>query len=289
MFNERKVTEAQVVERFRQMPEMRKLVKDCYWDEDFIQAAKRFYRSEEFAAVTEYISYKNVSPPGLVLDLGGGNGIASLAFYWLGYHVVLVEPDNSDVVGLGVIAPFSKQGKYHIRLCAAMGESLPFSKNTFDVVYARQVLHHLTDLDAACAEVHRVLKPKGVFIATREHVISRPSDLSIFLENHPLHRYTGEENAFGENAFLLREYRNALKRAGFKNIRVLGPLDSVINYYPLSCSQYADICRPGLEKYVGARLGRYLAARRVVLKLYVRYLKMRDHAPGRPYSFIAVH
>ena len=278
------LTEAQVVKRFRQMPEMHKLVEDCYWDEDFLSAAKRFYGSEEFSDVIKYISSNNIGPPGLVLDLGGGNGVASLAFYWSGYHVVLVEPDNSDVVGLGVIAPFSKQGKYDIRLCAAMGESLPFSNSTFDIVYARQVLHHLTDLDVVCAEVHRVLKPKGVFIAAREHVISRPGDLGIFLENHPVHRYTG-----GENAFLLREYSEALKKAGFRHVNVLGPLDSVINYYPMSCSHYADICRPALDKYVGARLGRYLATCGVIGKLYVRYLTIRDQTPGRPYSFIAVH
>jgi ubiquinone/menaquinone biosynthesis C-methylase UbiE len=150
------------------------------------------------------------------------------------------------------------------------------------MVYTREVLHHVSSVDAVCAEVYRVLKPKGLFIATREHVISKLSDLDAFLQNHPVHRYTG-----GENAHLLSEYRHALKRAGFRQVKVLGSRESVINYYPMSVSEFAGKCRQALCRRLGMKIGQYLAARRFILGLFGWYLTVRSRTPGRLYSFLA--
>ena len=282
MVSEQRMRVEEVVVAFRHIPEMRKLVEECYLDEDLLQAAKRFYISEEFRAVMECVFCKGIRAPSLVLDLGGGNGVASLAWAWAGYRSVLVEPDDSDVIGLGAIVPHVRKGKSNISVCAAIGEILPFRDETFDIVYLRQVLHHVWHLERVCAEVYRVLKPRGLFVATREHVIDELSDLEVFLENHPVHRYTG-----AENARLLREYYDALKRAGFRKIRILGPWESVINYYPTSQSEFVNQCCHAVSKRVGWRIGRYLASRRAVLKFYGWYRTIRDHTAGRLYSFVA--
>jgi SAM-dependent methyltransferase len=42
---------------------------------------------------------------------------------------------------------------------------LPFDDDTFDVVYAGWMLYHVRDLDRALAEVRRVLRPGGTFVA----------------------------------------------------------------------------------------------------------------------------
>ena len=42
---------------------------------------------------------------------------------------------------------------------------LPFDDASFDAVYAGWMLYHVRDLDAALAEVRRVLRPGGVFVA----------------------------------------------------------------------------------------------------------------------------
>ncbi|MCW2739181.1 class I SAM-dependent methyltransferase [Nocardioides sp.] len=42
---------------------------------------------------------------------------------------------------------------------------LPFEDDTFDVVHAGWMLHHVRDLDRALAEVRRVLRPGGTFVA----------------------------------------------------------------------------------------------------------------------------
>jgi SAM-dependent methyltransferase len=107
------------------------------------------------------------------------------------------------------------------------GESLPFADQSFDVVHARQVLHHAANLQKLCAEIARVLKPQGVFIATREHVVSSHMDLPVFLASHPLHAFYG-----GENAFLLEEYLRAIRAGGLRIRQVLSPLETDINLYP---------------------------------------------------------
>ncbi len=43
----------------------------------------------------------------------------------------------------------------------ADAENLPFSKDTFDLVYSHGVLHHTPDAQKAVQEVHRVLRPGG--------------------------------------------------------------------------------------------------------------------------------
>lgn len=43
---------------------------------------------------------------------------------------------------------------------------IPFEDGSFDFAIANHMLYHVPDLDKAIGEVHRVLKPDGVFYAT---------------------------------------------------------------------------------------------------------------------------
>lgn len=50
-----------------------------------------------------------------------------------------------------------------IKLIQASATAIPFADNTFDVVVSIGCLHHIPDIQQAVAEIHRVLKPGGVF------------------------------------------------------------------------------------------------------------------------------
>lgn len=270
----------QAVQWLREQPEQHELVLAAYYDDPLPAAADRYRRSEEWQAIRPLLP----PAPGRALDVGAGRGIASYALAKEGFVVTALEPDASALVGAQAIRGLAAASGLPIEVTQEFSERLPFADAQFDVVFARAVLHHTSDLAAACREFLRVLKPGGRLLAVREHVISRSEDLPAFLDLHPLHKLYG-----GENAFLLPQYEAAIRAAGFRLDTVLAPLESAINYAPyteasLRAELAARISRglPGAKQLIAGLLGLpplWAVARRLLERI--------DHRPGRLYSFVA--
>ena len=224
MKNDSHVTWEDAVLWLRDQPEQAGLVRDCFYDDPLRESAERYCQSSEWRAVRQILAQVKT---GTALDLGAGRGISSYALARDGWKVTALEPDGSVIVGAGAIRMLSEEAKLNITVFENPGERLPSLDKSFDLVYARQVLHHASDLSALCKEVYRVLKPQGLFVATREHVISKKEDLQKFLDTHPLHRLYG-----GEHAYLLTEYIDAIVHAGIEMKHILNPLQSNINLFP---------------------------------------------------------
>ncbi|MDB4916840.1 MAG: SAM-dependent methyltransferase [Gemmatimonadetes bacterium] len=267
------------VESLRNDPERQQLVRFSYYDDPVHVAAERYQASEEWQAVRTWLRGRS----GTSLDVGAGRGIASYAMAREGFRVTALEPDPSDVVGAGAIRALANETGVALEVVEEFSERLPFADATFDILFARAVLHHTTDLQAACREFFRVLKPGGRLIAVREHVISRREDLPAFLSAHSLHALYG-----GENALLLHEYTGALDSAGFTLTSTLRPLASPINYFPQTKDSLREEVIARLGKVPGcAILLRSLFAMPMVFSLALRVLSLVDRRPGRLYSFIA--
>ncbi|MBD1217740.1 MAG: class I SAM-dependent methyltransferase [Aphanizomenon flos-aquae Clear-A1] len=278
--NAKLITWEEAVKSLTNQPDQKELVKYCYYDDPLESAAERFTQSEEWVTVTQLLKQKI---PGKVLDIGAGRGISSYAFAKAGCSVTALEPDSSNLVGAGAISNLFKNTGLPIQIVQEWGETLPFTNNTFDIIYGRAVLHHAKDLKQLCKEAARVLKPGGYFIATREHIISQKDDLQKFLDSHPLHHLYG-----GENAYLLEEYTNAICLSGLQIIRSFNPLESVINYFPMSKSQYQNQVKNSLSRRFGETLASKLAMFEQVQSLYSWYFSRKLDTPGRLYSFLAV-
>lgn len=278
--SDNQLTWEEAVQWLKSQDDRQELVKACYYDDPLLESAQRFVNSEEWQAVHD-ISKDWMH--GKVLDLGAGNGISSYAFAIAGCQVTALEPDPSEIVGAGAIAKLAKEANLDIEIIQNFGESLPFADNSFDIVHGRQVLHHAKNLPKLCQEAARVLRPNGLFIATREHIISEYQDLEIFLQTHPLHQLYG-----GENAFLLKQYYEAISQAGLILRDSYGQYQSVINYAPTTRSQHQQNIANKLEKYLGSRLAKWICSQPNFIELINNIYTWRDRTPGRLYSFVAI-
>lgn len=266
----------------RNQPEHSELVKLCYLDEENYIAAQRFAASEEFIEITKILRLNNSSQKFKILDLGCGNGIASYALASLGHNVVAVDPDNSADVGLTAAQKLgSVVDNGSISTVQAFAESLPFPDSTFNIVYARQALHHFSDLYKGLAECSRVLKPNGLLLATREHVVNDDIQLQEFLENHLLHQFHA-----GENAYTLETYISTLYKAGFQKVKTLAPFDNVINHFPTSNADITAMLYDSLSRKIGRKAASFLIKVSVFEEVYRYYLSRKCKFPGRLYSFL---
>lgn len=267
----------EAIRHLRAEPRHADLVRDAYLGRDVLDSARRFAASGEFAEVLRLLGGVKGAA---VLDVGAGTGIASFAFANAGARVVYaLEPDPSDEVGRGALARL--RAGLPIEVLDSIGERMPLADASVDVVYARQVLHHIRDLGAAMRECARVLRPGGRFVACREHVAENEAELAAFLAAHPVHQLAG-----GEHAYPLAAYTAALAGAGLVVERVLGPWDTVINAYPTVRTEEERRGYPGalLRRRFGA-LGALLHAVPGVRGIVWR--RVTRGAPGDIHTIVA--
>lgn len=266
----------ETIQYIRSQPQYKSLVHDAYFGTDVIGNAKRFIQSDEWqatlAAVSPYAKINN----GRILDIGAGGGISSYAFAKQGAIVDAIEPDNSDTIGATAIETLatslpSGQLKAH-RIFA---EDFITSEGEYDIVYARQSMHHAYNLQSFVNTAFKALKKNGVFITVRDHVVIDEADKQKFLERHPLHKFYG-----GENAFTLSQYQEAFKNAGFQIKEQIGPTDSDINLFPYTQHNFKTMVAGKIPV-----LGKLPVVQKIAWSYYRNHLKK---LPGRIYSFIAM-
>jgi len=266
----------ETIEYIQQQPEFAEIVANTYILPDLKTNVERFRQSAEFLETLRLIRSYCTQPRPSLLDIGAGNGIASVAFALEGFRVTALEPDPSPMVGNGAIKAIRHLYQLpDLTIVEAFGEQLPFANQTFDIVYGRQVMHHAHQLPQFVAEAARVLTPNGILITTRDHVIKNEQDKQVFLRKHPLHSLYG-----GENAFTLSEYRSAFVGADLQILQELSPSQSVINYDPWNKKRLASL----IEK----KIGRTFARQTWLVDLAWQALMFRqERLSGKLYSFIA--
>jgi SAM-dependent methyltransferase len=268
------------------------LVEKAYFEEDLVLNVERYRNSSEYKEILRYIN--KFSPKGKsLLDLGSGNGISAIAFALDGYYVKCIEPDPSETVGSGAIKKLKDYYSLNnIEIYETFAENIKFYDASFDIVFARQCMHHAHNLNKFVSESARVLRPGGMFFTVRDHIIFNLEDKEWFLSSHPLHRFYGGENAFKEE-----EYLRAIIQSGLTVKKVLKHFDSIINYYPMSIEEkkaYDDIYAKALTDKVVELYGAF-STFDIIFKILSKKIKKyypdlisENKIPGRMYSFIAL-
>lgn len=246
------------------------LVLDTFISSDINLNVKRYSESQEFKEIKEIIRKIYSGRKIKILDVGAGNGISSIALAKEGHYVTALEPDNSDLVGSLAIRFGANTNKVKIEIIETYFEDLPEEYfNSFDLVFARQAMHHANSLDEFISSANKALTHGGHLFTVRDHVISNEFQKKIFLKKHPLHRFYG-----GENAYTLKEYLNSFSKNSFGVEKIFRPSSTSINYHPWSIDR------------VKRKLPFFL--RNIFIsKIIFSLLKFRmNFQPGRLYSFI---
>jgi SAM-dependent methyltransferase len=140
-----------------------------------------------------------------ILDLGCGDGQLTLR----------VAATGAAVEGVDASAEMATAARARgVEVAVAAAEELPYGDGAFDAVFSNAALHWVRDQDAMMAEVKRVLKPDGRFVAEmggHGNIAAIRVALMAVLERHG---FGGRED--GVNYYPTAEaYTQRLERHGF--------------------------------------------------------------------------
>jgi len=145
-----------------------------------------------------------------VLEVGASFGWASWRFAREGCDVVAV--DISDYL-IAFDLYFEEDGKYFERVMADMSR-LPFTENSFDIIFSHSVIHHCKDLGKLFSEFRRLLRPGGRVVALHECAFGLLEDKS----GKALQEAIAE--GFNENAYTIPQWKRGAKDGGFKDVHM---------------------------------------------------------------------
>ncbi len=163
----------------------------------------------QFDRESEYLVYRSLlgRPESPVLDLGCGTGLFA--------RRLVSDLPGTEVIGLDVSKPMieeaialSREGGVSVDYVRAEVPSLPLQDRSIGAVLHAGGLHFILDAESLLAEVARVLKPRGVYVA---------SSLTTGALLQPFHRVAGIHPRSEQQ---LRELVSAAGLVRFERVRV---------------------------------------------------------------------
>lgn len=98
------------------------------------------------------------------MDLGCGAGASYNSFSARKGNIVWVGVDIGDS------AEVLARPQITLPICTYDGTRIPLADSSADVIYSRQVFEHVRRPEPLLAEVHKVLKPGGLFVGSTSHL-----------------------------------------------------------------------------------------------------------------------
>ncbi len=205
-----------------------------------------------------------------VLDIGCGAGGITLS--------LARDYGAASVVGIDVESPvcdtarkliedagFSDQIEIH----KVIPGPFPFADQTFDIVFSKDSIVHITDKEALAAEAFRVLKPGGWFVAS-DWLISHDHEPSAQMKQYIA--LEGLDFAMASPG----RYQRALENAGFANVALHNRNAWYCEQAKLELSELSGSRREEFESVVGIDL---LQSNINIWTAMVKVLETGEHCP----------
>ena len=152
------------------------------------------------------IARMRILPDARVLDVGCGSGWATRMLVEYAFNGRVTGIDISDEMIR--VARESSQSQTNVDFEIASAEQLPFSDHEFTHAFSMESLYYYRNIPKALKEIHRVLKPGGLFVAV----------VDLYWENEATHQWIDTLNVPVE-LLSVEDYHSLFIDAGFVNIR----------------------------------------------------------------------
>ena len=152
------------------------------------------------------IARMRISPAARVLDVGCGSGWATRMLAEFAFNGRVTGIDISDE--MISVARASSKSQPNVDFEIASAEQLPFNGHEFTHAFSMESLYYYRNIPQALKEIHRVLKPGGLFVAV----------VDLYWENEATHQWIDTLNVPVE-LLSVDDYHSLFIDAGFVNIR----------------------------------------------------------------------
>lgn len=197
--------------------------KNCYqYAEEYYQNKKDYYESKgDKVRISKIL--KMIGNNKKILDIGCYDGTIGEK----------IKNNNNIVFGIDASekAIMIARSKGIRGVNADIGKKFPFKNNTFNTVFAGEIIEHILDTDFFLEEIKRVLKSKGELVITTPNVASLGRRIYLLLGLNPYF-----EAAFGypdhAQAGHVRFYTKGLLLSflEYKGFKILNFESDVVNF-----------------------------------------------------------
>jgi 2-polyprenyl-3-methyl-5-hydroxy-6-metoxy-1,4-benzoquinol methylase len=170
---------------------------------------------------------------GVMLDIGCSKG--EWGHYWVnkGWQVSGIDLNKEH------LKEAEKKG-IATSYCDLNTDKIPFDNDSFDLIYAGEVIEHLTDTDSFMTELNRCLKPGGFVLLTTPNLVSFENRLRSLMGIYPIWV------DYRLRAYTPKVLRRQLESSGFKIILTTG------NWVPFIPQRYLDDIKAPWLSFTGS-------------------------------------
>lgn len=165
--------------------------------------------------------------PGRLLDIGCSDGKWGLFWKSRGWEPAGVDIDREHIA-------IAKERGVDARYCDLNSQPIPFESESFDLVFAGEVIEHLVDTDGFLRELNRCCKPGGYLLLTTPNLASFENRIRLLFGIYPKWLNYNLSESGHVRGYTPRALRKQLGIHGFQVVHLLG------NWVPLIPQHFVD-------------------------------------------------
>ncbi len=141
--------------------------------------AKKFKYELKESRLKKCLKTVDALPVGDMLDIGCSTGDWAVHWSGKGWHCSGIDIDREHI---RIAQSRGIEAKY----CDLNKDPMPFDDQSFDLIFAGEVIEHLIDTDSFLVEVRRCLRPGGHALITTPNLVSFENRVRILFGIYPI-------------------------------------------------------------------------------------------------------